>query len=111
MCVEVLSRPKASRYLNIVGSRGRIYFDGERNILWYQTVNMKEKEEILFNLTDVHKGYINPETPYIKEMKAFVEAVKNRDSSLFPNSFEKDYKILNYLYSIEKASGDESLPR
>lgn len=110
LTIEVLSRPKASRYLNIVGTEGRIYYSGDEQKLWYE--NLEEKREFCFDQGTIQKSYINPEEPYIEEMHTFIEAVLKKDARIFPNSLVDDYRVLNYLYTIEQKAGNSSdLPR
>lgn len=104
--VEVLSRPKATRELLIVGDKGKIEYHFNDNILKYINVDMSEWGHINFNKGTVEKGYINPEEPYINEMKDFVESIKliQNNKPIFPNDLKKDYEILQMLYRIEDIS-------
>lgn len=108
LCVEVISRPRATRNMRILGSEGEISFDGDENTLKYINTDMDDWEVIKFNEGTVEDGYINPEEPYINEVKEFVEAVKSvRDSKpvYYPNTLEDDYEILQTLYKLEELSG------
>ncbi len=100
--VDVLTRKKACRRLHIVGSQGQIIFDGDQNVVKYVTAN--DDNWITIDLAEgsKEKGYINPEEPYISEMSDFCNAVKNSNQSLFPNTLEEDYKILDLLNHIEE---------
>ena len=49
-------------------------------------------------------GYINPEEPYIAEMKCYVDAVRTGTKSLYPNTLMADYRILRTLYALEALS-------
>ena len=112
LTVEVISRPKATREFRVIGSSGEIVFNGESNTLKYINTNMQEWKVISFNCGTVEEGYINPEEPYINEIKDFVYSIEKKDMKLFPNSLENDYKILNNLYDLEFLTGDISdLPR
>jgi len=105
--VEVLSRPKASRELLIIGESGKIEYNFDNNLLKYVNVNMREWKYINFNKGTVEEGYINPEEPYINEIKDFVksiELIQNGKRPVFPNDLQKDYKILQTLYDIEGKS-------
>jgi predicted dehydrogenase len=100
--VDVISRPQALRELRILGSKGQIAWSGANNSVRFLNCEMKDWHEFKFDVGTVETGYINPEGPYIEEMQDFIAAVTARDSSLFPNSLEKDYAILQTLYSLEK---------
>ena len=52
----------------------------------------------------IEKQYINPEEPYLKEIKEFVNAVMSKDRSLYSNSLYDDYKVLQVLYECEDMS-------
>lgn len=108
LCVEVISRPRATRNIRVLGSEGEISFDGDENTLKYINAQMNDWEVVKFNEGTVEAGYINPEEPYINEVKEFVEAVKSvRDSKpvYYPNTLEEDYEILQTLYKLEEMSG------
>lgn len=102
LTVDVISRPKAVREMRVLGSKGEIVFSGDTNSVRYINTSMKEWKEYIFSTGTVENQYINPEEPYIAELKDFVSAFINKDCSLFPNSLENDYKILETLYSLEK---------
>ena len=107
LTVEVISRPKAVRELRVMGSKGEIVFSGDSNSLKYINIDMEEWKVISFEEGTVQKGYINPEEPYINEVKDFVEAVanvKNGAVSTYPNKLEDDYKVLQTLYRLEDIS-------
>ncbi len=115
LTVEVISRPKATRSIRILGTKGEIVYDGDTNCLKYINIDMEEWEEISFEGGTVIDGYINPEEPYINEMKDFVAAVeniRNGGENTYPNSLEDDYKILQTLYGLEDISeGKDDLSR
>lgn len=102
--VDVVTPHKASRRLHIVGSEGQIIFDANDEQIKYITSN--DSQWNVQNFTDEKKeaGYINPEAPYIHEMRDFCDAISKRDSSLFPNTLENDYNILKLLLRIEEKS-------
>lgn len=103
--VEVLSRPKACRDMRIIGSEGEIVFSADSNCVRYINTSMRAWEEFRFDEGTIENKYINPEEPYIAEVKDFVTAVEGGDQSLFPNSLEDDYEILETLHSLEKKAG------
>lgn len=107
LTVEVVSRPRATREIRILGSIGEIVYNADDNQVKYINTEMDDWEVISFNLGTIEAGYINPEEPYINEVKAFVDAVvsvKNGEISSYPNTLEDDYKILKTLYKLEEIS-------
>lgn len=107
LTVEVVSRPKATREIRILGSNGEIVYSADSNELRYINLQMDDWERINFDTGTVESGYINPEEPYINEVKAYVDAIKeiiNKRVSSYPNTLEDDYKILQTLYKLENMS-------
>lgn len=102
--VEVISRPKAIRELNILGSTGRLVFSADENYVRYIAVGDEEWTRIDLGTGAVEKGYINPEGPYISEMADFVKAIDAADRKLFPNTLESDVRVLALLNNLEKLS-------
>lgn len=102
LAVEVISRPKATRYMRILGSDGEIVFDTDHNSVRYINTSMDDWSEFKLDTGTVESLYINPEEPYIAEMKCFVTAAEAQSQSLFPNSLESDYQILQTLLNLEK---------
>ena len=102
LTVEVISRPKATREMRVIGSEGEIIFSADTNSVRYINTSMDTWKEYKFNTGTVENQYINPEEPYIAEMKDFVAAVNAQDQSLYPNSLNDDYNVLQTLYSLEK---------
>jgi len=105
LTVEVISRPKATREFRVLGSTGQIVFSGEERCVRYCNLEQKDWVRHEFGSGTVEKNYINPEEPYILELTAFVTAVKQRDRSLYPNTLQDDYEILQTLYRLEELSG------
>lgn len=106
LTVEVISRPKAVREIRVIGTKGELVYDSDSNSIRYINLEMKDWEVISFERGTIENQYINPEEPYINEIKAFIQAIKNKDRNYFPNSLEKDYKILTVLYELEELAGD-----
>jgi len=105
MTVEVVSRPKATREMRVLGSEGEIVFSADSNNVRYINTSMEEWKEFKFDSGTVESQYIYPEEPYIAEMKDFVAAINAKDQSLYPNSLEDDYVILQTLYALEQITG------
>lgn len=105
LTVEVISRPKATREMRILGSEGEIIFSAYTNSVRYISTSMEEWREYRFDTGTIESQYINPEEPYIAEMKDFVAAAEAKDQSLYPNTLEDDYDVLQTLYALEKMTG------
>ena len=105
LTAEVVSRPKATREMRILGSEGEIIFSADTNSVRYINTSMDVCKEFEFDTGTVESQYINPEEPYIAEMKDFVAAVSARDQTLFPNSLDSDYSVLKTLYALEQMTG------
>jgi predicted dehydrogenase len=108
LTVEVISRPKAVREFRVIGSKGEIVFSGDDNSVKFINTDMEDWEVISFDKGTVQDGYINPEEPYINEVKDFVESARlamNSKKYNYPNTLEYDYKILQNLYKLEDLSG------
>lgn len=106
IAVDVIARPKATRELRILGSEGEIAFSADTNVVRYINLQMQNWHEFSLDSGTRESQYINPEEPYIEEMRDFLRAVNQRDASLFPNSLMRDYKILKTLYSLEELSSN-----
>ncbi len=115
LTVEVISRPKATREFRLIGTEGQIVFSAETNSLRYINTSMQDWEVISFENGTIEKEYINPEEPYIDEMKSFINGVKKtilKQKSEYPNTLEDDYKVLETLYKLEDISeGNNELSR
>jgi predicted dehydrogenase len=102
--VEVISRPKASRNMRVLGSDGEIVYDADSNSVRYINTKMSEWSKFKLPEGTIESQYINPEEPYVSEMEDFIDAVNKKDQSLFPNSLDDDCKILETLYALEQLS-------
>jgi predicted dehydrogenase len=113
--VEVISRPKAVRDFRVIGSNGEIVFSADTNSVKYINIDMKNWEVFSLDCGIMEDGYINPEEPYINEIKDFIESiklVKENKKSIYSNTLEDDYKILQTLYKLENISeGSNDLSR
>ena len=104
LTVEVISRPRACRDLRILGTEGEMVLSGDFNSVRYINTSMDEWMEFKFDIGTVENQYINPEEPYIAEMKDFISAVEAADPTLFPNTLIDDYEVLQTLGALEKLS-------
>ena len=101
MTVEVISRPQATREMRILGTDGEIVFSADANSVRYRNIQMQDWTHFEFKAGTVENLYINPEEPYIEEMRAWTQALVSRDASLYPNSLREDYQILKVLSDLE----------
>jgi predicted dehydrogenase len=108
LTVEVISRPRATRELRVVGTEGIIVLSGDEPAVRYCTVADPEWTRCELSAGTVETGYINPEEPYIAEMSDFIEAVKQRNKRLYPSTLLNDYQNLQVLYRLEALSGDRT---
>ena len=100
--IDVVSRPIATRELNILGADGRLVFSGQEGTVRYISVDDEDWTKIDVSGGTPETGYINPEEPYIAEMKDFVEALTTRNASVFPNDLFRDARVLDLLNDLEK---------
>lgn len=101
--IEILSRPTPTREMVIIGTEGKIIYNNlSKTIKFWNYKHSKKIFSYKIKQGKVFKGYINPEKPYISEMKDFLYSVKTKNLSKFPNSLTKNYKILSLLENIEK---------
>lgn len=103
--IEVLSRPEATRELRVLGSEGLLIFSGEKKEVRYKTAGVEDWTVFdLSHQSTVEAQYINPEEPYIEEMRAYVNACEARDQKHFPNTLQEDYEVLQTVYKLESLS-------
>lgn len=102
--IEVVSRPKATRELHILGSAGRLVFSADESCVRHIRVGEEEWNSVSLASGTVEAGYINPEEPYISEMAAFINAIESGNPDLFPNTLEDDVRVLELLNSLELLS-------
>lgn len=108
LTVEVISRPKATREMRILGSEGELIFSADTHCVRYINTSLDEWREYRFGSGTVENQYINPEEPYIAEMKDFFAAVGAKNQMLYPNSLQADYTVLQTLHSLEQLTGGGS---
>ena len=101
LTVEVVSRPRATREMRILGTKGEIVFSGDENCVRHISIDDEDWVLHEFPSGTVESGYINPEEPYISEMADFVNAVESSNPDIFPNTLDKDISVLGVLNEIE----------
>ncbi len=100
--IEVISRPQATRELRILGSEGEIVFSADENCVRYVNRDHTDWQRFALASGVAEAGYINPEEPYIEEMRLFISALMQRDKSIFPNTLFDDYRVLKTLDRLEQ---------
>lgn len=100
--VEVLSRPIATRELRVLGTMGQIVFSADENAVRICSVDSPAWTRFELARGQAEAGYINPEEPYIAEVRDFLSAVESRTPSAFPNTLLDDYKVLQTLSTLER---------
>ena len=101
LVVDVISRIPV-RNFRLLCTNGILEWDNVSKIVRYS--NIKNKKWITHKLSYkiVENAYINPEEPYIEEMKDFIDCIKYRKKPKY--TFEQDYKNLKVLDAIETSS-------
>lgn len=100
--IEVLSRPRSTRELRIIGSEGQIVYSGDSASVGLANLKNPNWELKLLQSGTVESGYINPEEPYIAELCDFLSSVRALNQNLFPNNLLLDSKVLKFLYKLEE---------
>lgn len=101
LMVDVLARP-AVRHMRIIGTEGIIEWIGKENIIRASRMVDYSWETVSLEAGTVERQYINPEEPYIEEMRRFIRAIEGNEP--FGYTFEEDHKILKLLYRAEESS-------
>ena len=104
MTVEVISRPQSTRELRVIGSEGVLVMSSDFECVRYKQLGDKNWIEYKIGGGTVEEQYINPEEPYIEEMRDFLSAISNNDQKRFPNTLLDDYSVLSILYELERIS-------
>jgi predicted dehydrogenase len=102
--VEVLSRPVATRELRVLGTRGLLAYSADDNAVRVASLGADGWTRHDLERGTAQAGYINPEEPYIAEMRDFLAAVESRSPARFPNSLLDDYRVLRILNALEQKS-------
>ena len=98
--IDIISRPQATRELQIIGSKGQIILSFDQRLVKYRNIKMKKFKVFPFNKGKVQKGYINSEQPYIREIKTLIKSIRQKKQKIFPHSLQKDYELLKITNEI-----------
>jgi len=104
LTVEVISRPHPTREMRVLGSDGELVYSADANVVRYARAGVPGWAEYALGGGTVERGYINPEEPYVAEMRDFLTALEQRDARLYPNTLRADYDVLQLLYRLEALS-------
>ncbi|MEP1094961.1 MAG: Gfo/Idh/MocA family oxidoreductase [Cyclobacteriaceae bacterium] len=108
LSVDVVSR-FATRRLVINGDKKQLTWNWEDDFIRLYDPKKEEWEQIGYETISAEDGYNKniTEQMYIEEMDAFVQAISNQSD--FPNSVEKDHKVLKILYAAEKSDLENTI--
>jgi len=100
LTVDTIARA-AVRHIRVLATDGTIEWDAtSRDIRVYRSAGKAWRTENLEGGT-VETGYINPEEPYIEEMRQFLRCVTEGTEP--PYTFDDDLAILNVLLQAERS--------
>lgn len=102
LTVEVLSRPAATRELRLLGSEGQIAYSADDTAVRVRRVGSPAWKRHELERGRAEAGYINPEEPYVAEMRDFLDAATG--ARPFQNSLLDDYRVLRTLEALESRS-------
>ena len=102
--VEVLSRPFATRELRVLGTLGQIVWSAGEHAIRVAATGSDDWTRHELDQGTAQSGYINPEEPYIAELRDFISAVQTGDAGKFPNSLLADHAVLSILDGLERKS-------
>ena len=106
--IEVISRPKSTRELRILGSEGLLVMSNDEKCVRYCSTKGTEWTKINLEDGSIEENYINPEEPYIAELSDFILAVKEKNQKLYPNTLDDDCNVLDILEHLETLSEEMS---
>lgn len=103
LIVDVLGRT-AIRHLRVTGAEGTLEWDdsAKRIRLFRAATGQWEEENV--GAGTVESRYINPEEPYIEEIRTFLDCARNGVTPAY--GLRDDVDILNLLYSAEASDKD-----
>ncbi|HAT1942836.1 TPA: Gfo/Idh/MocA family oxidoreductase [Legionella pneumophila] len=101
LLVDVVSRVPV-RAIRITGSEGTIEWDDGQKIIRHFTKKTNKWQTIKLSLGSVEKEYINPEEPYISEIRDFLTSVEHKSQPHY--TLQDDYEMLQILKKAEISS-------
>ena len=100
--VEVLSRPEVTREMRVLGTMGQVVFSANENVVRVRTLGSDAWTRFELQRGRAEDGYINPEEPYVGELRDFLQAVETNNPAAFPNTLLDDYGVLQTLCALER---------
>lgn len=100
LIVDVLGR-SAVRHLRVTGSQGTLEWDDGAKRLRVYSVSTGQWQEESIGQGRVEARYINPEEPYIEEIRTFLQCVAEQRTPAY--TLCDDVAILSLLYKAEEA--------
>jgi len=101
LIVDVIAQP-AVRHIRILGSKGTLEWENSRRIVRVYWADQGRWVEESLGLGTVEKRYLEPEEPYMEELKAFIDCIKTNTAPAY--TFEHDLEILKLLQAAEYSS-------
>ncbi|OGY46929.1 MAG: hypothetical protein A3J62_02055 [Candidatus Buchananbacteria bacterium RIFCSPHIGHO2_02_FULL_38_8] len=99
--IDVLSR-KPIVVLRIIGSKGTLEWNKYESTLKVYDIESGQTENIDIPKGHAELNYVNPEEPYIEEIKTFLQAINSEGE--YPHTFETNYQLLKTLHALEESS-------
>jgi len=99
--IDVVSRKPFST-LRLLGSTGVLEWERYDSIIKVYNSDSGKTETIIVPKGQPAAGYINEEEIYNDEMKAFLQAIKEKKK--YPYTFEENYRLLKTLFALEESS-------
>lgn len=100
--VDVVSR-HATRRLAINGDKGLLTWSWDEPAIRVFDGDTSSWAEFCYQMEEAEPGYNKNigENMYIDEIRAFLDAIAGKAE--FPNSLEKDHRVLKLLYALERS--------
>jgi len=103
LTVDVLARAPV-RHCRVIGSEGTVEWDFTSKAIRLYTAGAGTWVQEALSTGTVEAGYVNPEEPYIEEMRAFVRAARREAPPIY--TYEEDLAVLRVLLAAEESSRD-----
>lgn len=98
---DVVSR-KPFRTLRILGTDGVLHWERSDSVISVFNVRSGKTENIIVPKGHPETGYINEEEMYNDEIKAFLDAI--REKKKYSHTFRDNYRLLHVLFALEKSN-------
>lgn len=100
--VDVVSR-HATRRLLVNGAKAQLTWSWDQPLIRVYDGDKAEWSDLPYDVEQAEPGYNKNigEKMYVDEIRAFLDAVAGK--ARFPNTLEKDHKVLKLLYALERS--------